>query len=49
MRNLKMTVRRLTQTEFTQNEIKGGKMNESFIDALAPDQTMLYKRLIMDL
>ena len=24
-------------------------MNESFIDALAPNQTLLYKRLILDL
>ena len=36
MRNLKMTVRRLTQTELVQNEVKGGRLNDSFIEALRP-------------
>ena len=48
MRNLKLTVRRLTQTEIIVNEAKGGKLNDSLIDALSPYQTLIYKRLIFD-
>ena len=48
MRNLKMTVRRLTQTEITPNDAKSGKLNDSLIDSLAPLQTIMYKHLIVE-
>ena len=48
MRNFKYTVRRLTQTEFNNNEMRGGRLNDSLVDSLAPNQKLLYKTLIVD-
>ena len=48
MRSFKMTVRRLTQTELIAGEFKSGRLNDSLIDSLAAEQTLLYKRLIID-
>ena len=47
MRHLKLTVRRLTQTE-TKDELNAGRLNESFVDALSPNQAIIYKSLILD-
>ena len=46
---MKLNVRRLTQTELKESDTKCGKLNESLIDALQPSQTLLYKKLILDL
>ena len=48
LRQLKMNVRRLTQTEFNQNDIRKGNLNDSFIESLQPSQTMIYKKLVLD-
>jgi len=48
MRSQKLIVRRLTQTEIIPGEVKSGRLNDSLIDSLAADQTLLYKRLIAD-
>ena len=48
MRSQTLTVRRLTQTEIIPGEVKSGRLNDSLIETLASDQTLLYKRLIAD-
>ncbi len=48
MRSLKLTVRRLTQTELVAGEVRSGRLNDSLLNSLASDQILLYKRLIVD-
>ena len=43
-----MTVRQLTQTDLTSPDATRSKLNESMIEALLPEQTLVYKKLIID-
>ena len=36
VRSIKLSVRRLTQTELIPGEVKGGRLNESLIESMNP-------------